>query len=245
MQRLPDQLTGPFVEVATVLQGFMAPIIVANAWAILISGIMVWGWIRTLATPRRRLAGLVAFTNLALLLFWPFTEAGRFLIPLVPFLLVGLLEGIAPLVTLVPRMRPRTWSVGVILALSVPYSAYSIVGRRAEAQRRLYAGFDAACSWIARSGTRGGAVLTRHPGEVFWQVGRTTIAPNAIDPAAIDALIRRAGVAYLLIDEERYMNMTASPLQHYVERYPDRVRLCWEDRQGNASVRVFEILPAR
>ena len=245
VQRLPDQLTGPFVEVATVLHRFSAFIIVANTWAIVISGVILWGWMRTLATPRRRIAGLVGFTNLALLLFWPFTEAGRFLIPLVPFLLDGLLEGIASILALLPRSRPRIWSIGMILALSVPYSAYSIMGRRADAQRRLYSAFDAACSWIATSGTRPGAVLTRHPGEVFWQVGRTTIAPGATDPAAIDALIGRAGVAYLLIDEERYVNMTTSPLRHYVERYPDRVRLCWEDRQGSASVRVFEIVPAK
>jgi len=45
-------------------------------------------------TPRRRLAGLIALFTLALLLVWPFTEAGRFLFPIVPFLLVGATEAL-------------------------------------------------------------------------------------------------------------------------------------------------------
>ena len=51
---------------------------------------MVWGWVRTLQTARRRLVGMIAFITLSLLFAWPFTEAGRFLIPLVPMVLVGL-----------------------------------------------------------------------------------------------------------------------------------------------------------
>ena len=52
---------------------------------------------RALRSPRRRLAGLTALATLGLLLVWPFTEAGRFLIPLVPCLLVGAVEGLAAL----------------------------------------------------------------------------------------------------------------------------------------------------
>ena len=84
MQRLPDQLTGPLVEIGTVFQ--RKPVIVAavNAWAVVATGVMAVGLVRTLRLRRRRTAGVAAFATLAVLLVWPFNEAGRFLIPLVP-----------------------------------------------------------------------------------------------------------------------------------------------------------------
>ena len=206
---------------------------------------MVWGWVRTLRSPRRRLAGIVAFTTLTLLVVWPFTEAGRFLIPLVPFLLIGLTEGLAEVIARFKIRRPRDWAAGIVLAVSIPYSAYSIINGRAEAQRRIHADFDAACQWISHQETHPGPVLTRHPGEVFWQTGRPAVEPDSADPDAIGRLIDRLGVRYLLIDKNRYVNATASPLDQYVERYPARVAPVWSASRDNASVRVFEIQPVK
>ena len=94
-RRMPDALTGPFVEVATIFTRSRAVGIVATLGASVISTILVVGLIRASMDPRRRLAGLVPLVTLPLLLVWPFTEAGRFLIPLVPCLLVGMAEGLA------------------------------------------------------------------------------------------------------------------------------------------------------
>ena len=96
------------------------------AGAVLGAGVVIWGWVRALRTPRRRLAGLVPFATLALLLVWPFTEAGRFLVPLVPFLLVGAVEGLAGPVARITRRRPRTLAAGLVLAATLPYAAYSV-----------------------------------------------------------------------------------------------------------------------
>ena len=95
LQRLPDHVTGPFVEVATALHRHLPLVVMANLWAVIATGIMLDGWVRSTETPRRRLVGIITLVTLGLLLVWPFTEAGRFLIPLVPFLLVGLTEGLA------------------------------------------------------------------------------------------------------------------------------------------------------
>ena len=202
---------------------------------------MIGGWAKTLLTPRRRLAGLIAFTTLALLLVWPFTEAGRFLVPLMPFLLVGATEGIAELASLVAPRRARDWAIRIVLAASIPYTAYSVVSGRALAQRRTQADFDAACRWIAEHATRPGPILTRHPGEVFWQTGRQAVAPDATDPEAIIAMIGRLGIAYLLIDDDRYANVGPNLLARYLARFPDRIAQVWPGRPGAASVRVFEV----
>ncbi len=243
--RLPDQVTGPFVEVGTVLRRSAVIALTAGLWATLASGIMVWGWVRTLRNRRRRLAGIIAITTLSLLVVWPFTEAGRFLIPLVPFLLVGLTEGLAHVVAQAGLRKPRDWAAAVLLAASVPYSAYSIVSKRADAQRRTHTHFDSACQWIASHVKRPGLVLTRHPGEVFWQTGHPAVDPDSVDPDAINRLIDRLDVTYLLIDEDRYVNAASSPLEQYVKRYPDRVMLVWSAGRGMPSIRVFETRRAK
>ena len=155
---------------------------------------------------RRRTAGLTAFATLAVLLVWPFTEAGRFLVPLVPCLLVGTLDGLAFIGAWWKFRRARIWAASAILAVSLPYATYAIVFARSEAQDRAFRAFDAACAWIAREATRSGPILARHPGEVFWATGRRSLYPSSDEPEYIDRLIDRFQVAYLLIDRDRYAN---------------------------------------
>lgn len=245
LQRIPDQLTGPAVEVGTVFRRSRAFSVLANSWAVTASCLVILGWSRTLRTPRRRVAGLVPMATFPLLLAWPFTEAGRFLIPLVPFLLVGAVEGLASVAARPrPRLRlrrPRAWAAGIVLALSVPYPVYAIVQGRAGAQRDNERDFDAACGWIDREGTIPGPILTRHPGEVYWLTGRRALPPHREDPGAIDRDIDRYHVAYLLVDEDRYARAPANPLMTYVIRHPGRVRRVWHGATAATSVSVYAV----
>ena len=245
IQRLADQITGPFVEVATVIHHSWLLSGMANLWATIASAIIVWGWVQSVRSPHRRLSGLIAGTTLVLLLVWPFTEAGRFLIPLVPMILVGLTEGVARLVRLVRLKQPREWAATILLGVSIPYSAYSIINGRAQAQRRLHVDFDAACTWITDHAATPGTVLTRHPGEVYWQTGCLTIEPDSPDPDAIDRLISRLDIAYILVDDKRYINAEANPLREYVRQYPGRVVLVWSRNHERMSVQVFSVIQAK
>jgi Dolichyl-phosphate-mannose-protein mannosyltransferase len=243
VQRLPDQIVGPLVEVATVFGRSPALAGFANLWAVAATAIIVFGWICTLPVPRRRLAGLIGLVTIALLLIWPFTEAGRFLFPIVPFMLVGASEGLARIMALVgfARGSARAWACGLVLAMSVPYAAYAIATGRAEAQRRTHVDFDTACDWIKTNAAPSDLVLTRHPGEVFWQTGRQALAPDSPEPEAIDRLIRRFDVVYLLIDEDRFANESSSPLSNYVKRYFERVAPVWSSKHDGASIKLFEV----
>ena len=245
LQRLPDQIMGPFVEVATVFKRSPAITVAANLWAAIAGSIIAWGWVRTLRIARRRIVGLNAFITLSLLFVWPFTEAGRFLIPLVPMMLVGLTEGLAYVMGLAQLKAPRDWAVAILLGASIPYSAYSIINGRADAQRRNHVDFDAACRWVADHATRPGRILTRHPGEVFWQTGHSTIEPDSPDLVEIDRLIDRLGVTYLLVDDERYVNASVNPLKEYVEQYPQRTVLVWSKSHDRVSVQVFEVAQSK
>jgi hypothetical protein len=241
VRRIPDMVTGPIVEVATVFRPALG--VPATGWAIAATAVVVWGWCRIIGSRRLRLAGLVPICTLTLLLAWPFTEAGRFLVPLVPLILIGAVEGLGRLLACLPRMRrPRAWAALALLAVSIPYSGYAIATSRAEAGRRTHDAFDAACAWIATHGSAPGPILTRHPGEMFWQTGRRAVAPTSENPAAIAALIERYHVAYLLVDAERYARAPASPLVRFAETHRDLVFPVWGKAAG---VTVYAVTAPR
>ncbi len=237
MQRLPDQWTGPFVEVGTVFRQIRELAWALNIWAAATNLLIGYGWCRAIRSSRRRLAALVPVCSLALLLVWPFTEAGRFLIPLVPSLLVGLVEGLASLAASWKPLQRRARLVAstTVLAVSIPYAVYAIGSDRATAQRRTYRDYDAACAWIARDSSRPGPVLARHPAEVYWLTGRKSLTPAGNGAESLDQLIDAYHVAYLLIDDARYANAPVSALTHHVKMKPDRVRLVW----NSATVSIY------
>ena len=253
VRRIPDQVTGPFVEVATSFQHTAKVTAAADFWAIAAMAIVALGWIRCLRRQRRRLAGLVALCTLLVLLVWPFTEAGRFLVPLIPCILVGAVEGLSVLLRRPRSSRRRLIAAALVLAASLPYSAYSLATGKARAVEASQRDFDAACAWLADRADRPGPVLTRHPGEVYWQTGRqalevaTSERPGDRD-ADVDAIARTIDsyhAAYLLIDQERYANAPPSPLARFVAAFPDRVRKVWGREGDRASVTIFQIEPAR
>jgi len=238
-RRLPDVLTGPFVEVATVFARSRAIGLIATAGAVLFSAVLLVGLVRAAVDPRRRLAGLVPLATLSLLLAWPFTEAGRFLTPLVPCLLVAMVEGVSGLAGWIGRGldklkdRKRV-AAGLLLMAAIPYIGYSLAtGRSVRSQRLAHAEFDAACDWIATRARRPGPILTRHPGEVFWQTGRPALSPASDDPDVLARQIDAEGVAYLLVDPDRYADAPPTPLARYVAENPGRMVAV---RPGGVSV---------
>jgi hypothetical protein len=237
--RIPDALTGPFVEVGTVFSPRAYPL--ASAFAVLAGLVMARGLVEVIRADRRRTAGLMVVCNLGLLLAWPFTEAGRFLLPLVPVLLVVALEGLAVVARTLGRGRPRAWASALLLAAAMPYSVYAAASGRAGAERRSHQEVDAALAWIARHGDRPGPIMTAYPAEAFWFTDRPGIVPPD-DPGAIDREIDRYGVAYLVLAERRFARARQDPLSRFVADRPGRLRRAWSGDSG--SVAVFEVLTA-
>jgi MFS family permease len=240
LRRLPDMLTGPFVEVATVFaprfsQG-------ATAGAAVATALLLGGLLLALRSGRKRLGAVVALGTLALLLVWPFTEAGRFLIPLVPMLLVGAVEILSAGLGRLGARRPRAVAAWLLLAAALPYSCYSLATGRSAAQRARHEPFDAACAWIATQGDAPGPLLTSYPGEAYLQTGRQGVVARAdADAAGVEALIERHGVAYLLVAPERFAHPPDDLLIRYIEARPGRVALAFGDP---ASVAVYRVAPA-
>jgi len=260
-ERIPDQLTGPFVEVGTVFQRSPLIAIVAQLWAVLATALVVAGWVCVLRRRRSRLAGLIPLLTLGILILWPYTEAGRFLIPLIPCILIGGVEGLGGLASRLarssggrfPRSRRQVYAATLLLAISLPYSGYMLATVRTRAPAESDREFDAACAWIAAHAERAGPVLSRHPGEVFWQTGRQGLeAPSAERPGDLDAdagtiarTIEAYGVAYLLIDQERYAHAPSSPLARFVAEHEGQVRKVWGRENERSAIMIYEVTRAR
>ncbi|HEV3120443.1 MAG TPA: hypothetical protein VGY53_01005, partial [Isosphaeraceae bacterium] len=105
------------------------------------------------------------------------------------------------------------------------------------------AGFDAACAWIAQNATQPGPILTRQPGEVFLRTGRQALVPPSSQPKAIEQVIVRYGVAYLLVDEERYAKAPVNPLTRFAETHTERVERVWSEAApaGGATYAIFAV----
>lgn len=216
-RRLPDVLTGPFVEVATIFDRRFATIATAPAAAATL--VILSGWFRGLLDRRRRLGSLVGLGTLAMLLVWPFTEAGRFLVPIIPMIGLAATFGSVPLLRRAGIRRPAAWATRLLFTAALPYSIHAIATGRAAEQRRAHDGFDAACAWIAAHGDRPGPILTAYPGEAFWQTGRTGVAPAPGDDAdAVARLVGRYGVAYAIVTTRRFANAPPDPIEQLVAR---------------------------
>lgn len=249
-RRLVDGLVGPIVEVATVFRPAYSGLATAAAIAACVP--ILLGWVLLLRKPDRRLAGLVPLLTMPMLLLWPFTEAGRFLIPLAPFAIAGAVEGLAwiadrkwPRFLFFPRfggLTPASGAASLVLAISLPYAIYAAASGRADAARATHADFDSACGWIARRAGAAGPVLTRHPGEVFWLAGRKALsAPDGASAEEVGRLVDRYGVAFLLVDDERFALAPASPLGRFVKNQPNRVERTYTS-DGERAVTVYRVL---
>ena len=105
------------------------------------------------------------------------------------------------------------------------------------AERRIQAGFDAACAWIAAQPAPNGPVMARHPADVAWLTGRPAVGIPDGGPAAIAAEVDRRRVAFLLVDDGRYARSPDNPLRAFIA-LPGRARKAWDDRSGVAIYAV-------
>ncbi len=240
VRRIPDAIVGPVIEAATVYRPGLA--IPATMFALGVTALVGFGWVAFMRSSRRRLLGLVPLVTLAALLVWPFTEAGRFLIPLVPFVLAGAWNGID---AGLGRFRARTpvrsrtirRSVALLLFLvSMPYTIVSGLKPRVPLETTADADFEAACRWITSFHNAAGPVMVRQAGEAFWLMDRSlACVPPPEDPSAIPALIKRYQIAYLIDDQGRYTNAPIGSIARYVQSRSADVRAVW----SSETVRVY------
>jgi len=257
IQRVPDQLTGPVIEFGTRSGASNLTWYIASICGLVATACIAVSLLTAFSRPRLRLVALVLILTVLVLLPWPFLEAGRFLIPLIPCLLFAALNGLSTLLVFFAQRQGfhvgpsnfRRIAASLLLAGSLPYSVYMLAAGRTKALETTQIDFDSACDWLVNHADCPGIVLSRHAGDVYCQTGRaghevSTAELRADRFAALDSTgttITGQHVAYLLIDRERYARAPRSPLMWFVDAHPYDVRVAWESR----GVTVYELISQR
>ena len=255
--RIPDALTAPLLEVATVFSGRPSLAMAATFVGIALSTITLLGLIDLIRRPATRPAGAILATTLAVLLIWPFTEAGRFLVPLVPMLGLASWRGSLVLASLTlrrcqsaPQRRRLIRRVGLALAALVgfatlPYTFHSLTTDRSAALRATQAPFEAACAWLKdQVDPAEGPILARHGGDVYWRTGIPCVEP---DPEHLDEMINTHKITWMLIESTQFARQEPNPLLALIQAHPERFkevkRWSQQGRSDGPLVRVVRLQP--
>jgi hypothetical protein len=256
-QRVPDQIMGPVVEFITVFQTSNLSWGIANLWGFAATACVGLGLLLAASKPHTRLIGLIPLITGAVLLLWPHMEAGRFLIPLVPSILIGAAEGSTRLLILLARWRSiqlqprriRVIAAALLLAGSIPYPVYMLAAGRVNVLETSQRDFDSACDWLANHAERPGSVLSEHHGDVFCQSDRrgadvpteARCGVRYANSESIACTVTGYQAAYLLTDSERYTRALRSPLPQFIRSHPNDVRAVF----NAGAVTIFEVISKR
>jgi len=199
------------VETATVFRSDLRVAALATVLAAVFAAVWCVGLIRMIRNESTRPAGLYLACSLAILVVWPFTEAGRFLIPLVPLNLAALVLGLDRLGSSIARSSARLRFVVRFVPVSIalaamPFGLYTgLKGWRSDPSR-VDANFETACRWIAANLPADAVVASRHPGDVHWRASRVGVPwPEARSAEAAARLLSDVGAGFLFVDEGRYV----------------------------------------
>ena len=211
VQRLPDSLFGPYIETATVFNSSINMALAATLLAVFFSLICLAGFIRMAISPETRFAAIYCGITMAILIVWPFTEAGRFLIPLIPIMLLALANGLAILASLAQdlgwiKSGNHQRIVWLIPMLSILFGMYTWQKNLRTSPMNLDKDFDQACAWIAQHLPPNSIIASRHPGDVFWRSGRTGLPwPNQTNITEAANQLAKKNVGFLLVDRGRFV----------------------------------------
>ena len=154
--------------------------------------LMAVGWVR--AVQRRlSLAEIVVPLSLALIVSWPFWTF-RFVLPLAPFLLVYLVDGLRA-VTPAASAVPALAMLGVAGLSLFDHGEYLVRARVRQPDWSVYAeDTDAVLAWLQMHPTDG-VIATSNPALVYLRTGTPTIQLEGLVNRAV---LRARGVRYVV-----------------------------------------------
>lgn len=204
-----SELPGSF-GFATVRRGTVAVTVVAG---VALSALALFGWLRS-AVRSLTVAHLLVAIYLGLILLWPTVWTDRrFLLPILPLLLVfGTLGAGALLETVGARVGPvLVLLVGGVVVASSLVSVASVVPGRVACQasyragtpcdRPQYAEFYAMARWAAEYTPAGSIIANRSPATFFLFSRRQgDLYPYSRDPAVVLRGLEDMGADYVVVD---------------------------------------------
>ncbi|MFQ5888717.1 MAG: glycosyltransferase family 39 protein [Gemmatimonadota bacterium] len=198
------------------------------------AGLALSGWLRE-ATRGITLTGLFTLFYLGLITLWPSVWTDRrFLLPVLPILLLYLLDGVGALGSWALRRWSFWWPAGAFVGLAVPaiLSAGRLIPGRVECVRSYRAGapcdppgmasFYAAARWASQNTPPGAVIANRKP-DLFFLFARRQggLYRFSAEPAVVLRGLEELGASYVVVDQislttDRYLIPT---IRMYRDRF--------------------------
>jgi hypothetical protein len=154
--------------------------------------LIAFGWMRAV-TRRLSLAEIVVPLSLAVIVSWPFWTF-RFVLPLTPFLMVYLVDGLRALTPAASRV-PVLVMLGVTGLSLFDHGEYLVRARARQPDWSVYAeDTDAVLAWL-RQHAADGVIATSNPALVYLRNGTPTIQLEGLVDRAV---LKARGVRYVV-----------------------------------------------
>lgn len=249
-RRLPDSLFGPYIETVTVFMSSPAMAFVATLIAAVFCIICIAGFIKLAKSPVTRFSAIYFGISLSILIVWPFTEAGRFLIPLIPILSLAFANGLVVLCHifhdfgLAGFMTPRGL-IWLIPGIAMLFGIHTWQKNIRTTPMMLDRDFDQACVWIAQQVAPTEVIASRHPGDVFWRSGHVGVRwpeQSTIEEVVED--LAQKNVGFLLVDRGRFVgdNLPDWLAPASLDRRPDLFQPVLIEGLKESQTKVWKVL---
>jgi hypothetical protein len=184
-----------------------------------------------------RLVPMLWAASLLLIAITPWElQFGRYLMPLAPLSVLGLVTVLARLPSRVGR-RAAGAAVGAVLLAQAAVLAFVFARQHpivAAGDQRLFfyddawAAHDRAIAWLAGDAPPDAIVATSTPFRVYLTTGRRAVLPPfEADPAVAERLLDSVPVEYLMLDELGFVDVIRRYAAPVVEAFPSHWRLVY------------------
>lgn len=198
------------------------------------------------------LIGLYLAGTFGILLLWPEAWFGiRFMLPVVPILIILTLFGLIQIPSIVSeRMKkPEPWLAGIIVPFVLFFGLYSSFDKRIEELEKRANGvyiskfknyFDIA-TWANRDLPRE-AVVSCRKGQLFYLYANRWVAGfrNTLDKEELIGKLKDNGVTHVVLDQLGYSS-TSRYLYPAIKKYPGKFKVIHQLK--NPDTYIMEFLP--
>jgi hypothetical protein len=249
-RRLPDSLFGPYIETATIFMSSPAMALVATLIAAGFCMICIAGFITLAKSPLTRFSAIYFGISLSILIVWPFTEAGRFLIPLIPILSLAFTNGLVVLCRVfhdfgVAGFMTPGRLIWLIPGISMVFGIHTWQKNVRTSPMMLDRDFDQACVWIAQQVALTEVIASRHPGDVYWRSGHVGVTwPEQSTTEEVAEALAQKNVGFLLVDRGRFVgdNLPDWLAPASLNRRPDLFQPVLIEGLKESQTKVWKVL---
>ena len=166
---------------------------------------------------------------LVLIIFWPFQEGVRFILPILPFVLFYFFNGLREIIGFIFKGSSRIGLYFLICVLFI-FNILNLIGimksfpKNMNGLKQPFKNFILLNEWIINNLPKEGLIISRKPVITYFYTNRKSICyPFTSNPDALYARLRAYNARYILVDE--FSKETYYYLSPFIHTYRNNLTL--------------------